>query len=254
MRIIKLYNLLVLALLLPACKPDDCPVEPDPCAEYPEKMEIEILETNNLLNATNETWYVPTKYTDFVRPTGLAFKMNYNYDSIVWQIGSDPSLIRNTTARVSFPFGFIGDVTVRAIGYREINNTCFGTNDDGIDTLYKTITYHRKEDSIIFGTYRGTNDGESDSFNITIRPYQEGDVWGEDYSYHYGLPNGNTFVKRSTTMYNKLYGRGDDFDHHGIRNDDLYAELLSDNRTLKFYWRYWEGDTRQRVFTGIKIN
>lgn len=73
---------------------------------------------------------------------------------------------------------------------------------------------------------------------------------GEDPSHYYGLPDGNKIF----TMYNKAYGRGNNYDHHGIKNDDLYAELLSDNKTLKFYWRYWEGDTRQRVFTGIRIN
>jgi len=244
------------ALLLPACK-DDCPVEPDPCSVYPEKMEI-VLRTYNYLEATvRDERYVSTDDTAFMEGASIVFESNFEYDSTFWQIGSDPVVYTRPKVQIGFRMGQLGQITARCIGFRKINQQCFGTEDDGIDTIYITITLNEPESAPIYGTYRGTNDGESEVIELKIWRRDDRDPIHNTIDEYYGLPDGNTRVKTCRVRHYELFGGGNGVDHHRISNYHLYGRLQSDGNTIKIYWRLLpfgeEEFGQQRIFTGTKI-
>jgi hypothetical protein len=136
-----------LLLALPSCNPDDpCMDETnpdcinyDPCkVEYPEKFEIDIL----WLNTFTLEDFLPTEDTIHVAPQDLAFKTNFEYDSIFWQIGTDPTIHNENSFSIRFEDNVINsEVLVTARCHRAINTKCFGNNDDGIDTLQQLISF-----------------------------------------------------------------------------------------------------------------
>ena len=245
------FFIVLLAFTLNACK-DDCPVEPEPCSEYPEKMEITLMWPNYLQRTSQETPYVPTTDTAFSLQQRIIFETNFEYDSIFWQVGSDPAVVNNPSYSIQFQNE--GSITTRAICYRDTNRVCFGPDDDSIDTLYKTITIHHYTDAEIIGTYRGTNDGESDSFNFR--------VWYDTLSSgavnpsQAGLPKDYKGIDGIKIERFNIYGGTIS---SGISEYDFYGRLQPDGKTLKAYWRtLTTGGPQpilgpQRVFTGIRI-
>ena len=249
----KLLYALLLFGCVQGCK-DDCPVEPDPCADYPAKMEITLMWPNYLGRTSLETPYVPTTDTAFSLSQLVIFKTNYDYDSVFWQFGSDPRVFNQLSYSINFTLGQEGTVTARAICYRDTNTACFGMDDDGVDTLYKTITLHHYADAAIVGTYRGTNDGENDSFNYRI--WYDTLSSGEIRPYHAGLPKDYKGIEGVKIERFNIYGTNLSSD---ISEEDFYGTLQADGKTIKVYWKTRTSDGQQltygpqRVFTGIRI-
>ena len=79
---------------------------------------------------------------------------------------------------ISFDNRTLGQISVRLIATRPLNTACF-KNDDGVDTLTKTLILvpYRDQRAPIYGRFRGANkDTPSDTF--TVRIYQ-----GPNYAY-----------------------------------------------------------------------
>ena len=245
------FFIILLAFTFNACK-DDCPVEPDPCSEYPEKMEITLMWINYFKGTKREIDYVPTEDTAFSIYEGIIYRTNFEYDSILWQVGNDPRVINNPSYAVTFSQE--GTIKTRAICYRDTNQVCFGPNDDGIDTLYKTITMHHYTEAEILGTYRGTNDGESDSFNYRI--WIDTLSTGEVNAYHAGLPKDFLGIEPLKVERFNIYSA--DFSSE-ISEEHFSGRLQADGKTIKVYWRTRTSDGQQlfygppRVYTGIRI-
>jgi hypothetical protein len=248
----KLISILIVLLTFNACK-DDCPVEPDPCSEYPEEMEITLMWPNYLQRTSQETPFVPTTDTAFSIFQLLIYKTNFEYDSVFWQVGNDPRI--ENSPSYSIEFQDVGEITTRAICYRDTNRVCFGPDDDGIDTLYKTITMHHDTDAEILGTYRGTNDGESDSFNLRI--WYDTLASGAIYPSQAGLPKDYKGIDGIKIERFNIYG--------GTLSSEIseyhyYGRLQPDGNTIKVYWKTLKSDGQnrtlgpQRVYTGIRIN
>jgi len=256
-----LYSLLAVALLLPACK-DDCPVEPDPCSVYPEKMEIQIEWQNRQLSTIRDIEYVDTKDSIFTPTTYLTFKTNYAYDSIIWQIGSSPDQIKRNKVNIRFDKRVLNNsVKVAAVCFRAINRDCFGQTDDGIDTLQKRINFQSQFDSPLMGTWRGVNDGETDSFDVEIHPLFWVNSEGEkvyEQSRFTGLPKGTMSIEDRSNISLRWYeftGARDENDRNGLDTRTLYGRIQEDG-TIRVNWNVLNRDTRENesgTFRGNKI-
>jgi hypothetical protein len=140
-------------------------------------------------------------------------------------------------------------VTARC--HRAINTKCFGNNDDGIDTLQQLISFKSREDSPVHGVWRGTNDGESDSFDIEIhRLYRRGQ-FGD--TFYYGSRFTGLLKGQNTWADNKNLGvRWFEcyfFEEHGT---DLkrFTARISGNDKMTINYETKKGE--KRVFTAIK--
>lgn len=246
---IQLILYAVLLLAAQSCR-DDCPVEPDPCSEYPSEIEIEI-STLNVLTLED---YLPTPDTIFTIPEQLLFSANYAYDSIFWQVGADPTIRKQESFAIRFEDNSLNkNITVFAKCHRPINNECFGLEDDGIDTLTQTITFKAREDSPIHGLWRGTNDGESDSFNVKIHRLWWTNSAGQtfyDGTRYTGLPKGTETSEkwRNTSVGWFTFTSKSEL----LRLDRTLNGRLQEDGTIKIYWKLWDNPT-QRTFTGKRI-
>lgn len=252
----KFLYLIIILLAVQGCRDDDCPIEPDPCSEYPEEMEIDI----SVVNPQNINEYIPSIDSIFVTPRTLLFQTNFEYDSIRWQIGSDPE-IRTVS---SLPLRFENNVQntsirINAMGYRPINKECFGEEDDGIDTLSRIITFRNREDSPLYGVWRGTNDGEKDSFNVEIQRLYYTNSRGEtffDGTRFTGLPKGTKTYEgenHSNVYWFDLFGSRDGPDENRLLTSSLQGRLQPDGRIIIRWQMGYVVDAPQRTFTGIKI-
>jgi hypothetical protein len=222
-------------MALPSCNPDDpCMDETnpdcinyDPCkAEYPEKFEIEVSR------GLHNSWET-TKLRTFVAPTALIFNTNFNYDSVKWIFGQDPTVWDGRSLELRFRD--LGPVLVKAIGYRPINTICFGATDDGIDTLTEAIDFRDEEQSPVFGVWRGVLEGETDSFNIEIERYYYVNVEGDSFfkgGRFTGLPKGTKTKEgddnASVSWHYFLYGNYNSSDPNGLHT--LIGDLKDENR------------------------
>jgi hypothetical protein len=260
------YALLLILFSMAAwsgCKDDECFDERNPLCEnfnpclvkYPEKMDIEMLITD----PRDLNIYIPTFDTVFVINANLYFYTNFEYDSVSWQVGSDPTIWNTKSLPLRFEKEALNStVTVTAKCFRPIDNDCFGAMDDGIDILTRTITFRAHEDSPLHGIWRGTNDGEKDSFDVEIqRLYYEGTI-GNDTFYDgtrlSGIPKGTqTFIGRPNTKirwFSFIYTLG------GIDPNNLISRTvegrIQENGNIKISWKLYDDD-RLRTFTGKKL-
>lgn len=245
----KLLYLLTILLAIQSCRDDDCP-EPDPCSEYPEKMEINI----SALNVLTLEDYLPTPDTIFTIPKQLSFSTNYAYDSIFWHVGADPTTWNQESLALRFEDNSLNrSITVYARCHRPVNNECFGPEDDGIDTLTQTITFKAREDSPIHGLWRGTNDGESDSFNVKIHRLWWTNSAGQtfyDGTRYTGLPKGTETPEGWANMSIDWFSFTSKYELR--RLDRTLNGRLQKDGTIKIYWKLWDNPT-QRTFTGKRI-
>jgi hypothetical protein len=93
-----------------------------------------------------------------------------DYDSYEWKVGSDPTI----RTEKSFNLGFtqaVGKIDIRLIARRSPNLSCF-PDDNGIDTLTKSVYVSEWANSPIIGNYEGYVVGrESDRFVVEIQDY-----------------------------------------------------------------------------------
>ena len=195
-------NLLIILLCLIAlysCTDDDCPIEPNPCSEFPDNFEI-ITSTAKRGWCNGDAQVSPGEYQTYFfdtfssRPAlRIQFSTNYNYDSLRWKIGNDPTIYREKEIKIDFLSPF-GDIIITCIGWRKVNLECFGNQDNGIDTIQRKISIFHLDDAPIFGTFKGANLGTNDSFNVTLgRDTLYDNNIGEYYeNYFSGLPRGST--------------------------------------------------------------
>jgi hypothetical protein len=113
---------------------------------------------------------------------------------------------------------------------------------------------HHYTEAEILGTYRGTNDGESDSFNYRI--WIDTLSTGEVNAYHAGLPKDFLGIEPLKVERFNIYSA--DFSSE-ISEEHFSGRLQADGKTIKVYWRTRTSDGRQlfygppRVYTGIRI-
>lgn len=250
--------LIVLSLmaLIHSCK-DDCPLEPDPCAEYPEKMEIQIEWSNMKWSTRRDIEYVETLDSIFTIPSNLIFKTNYAYDSISWKIGGEANRRIGTKIIVRFEDNALNrSIYITAECFRPIDTKCFGSDDDGIDTLQRRITFKSRYESPLIGTWRGVNDGETDSFDVEIHPLYWINSEGEkvyDLNRFSGLPKGTTSNEDHNNISLRWYeftGSRDEYDRNGLNMRTLFGRLQEDGN-IRINW-----DTREKTsgtFRGNKI-
>jgi hypothetical protein len=254
----KLFIFFLLLTFLHSCK-EDCPEEIDPCAEYP--ADFTITANFEYFNGCTEG----IEYRDFkpfdsdtlFRTQRIRFTTNFAYDSITWKVGTDPREWRQLVPEVVFRDQY-NPVEVRAFAHRPINTDCFGTDDDGIDTITKTYYFDDLDNSPFFGRYRGTNDGETDSFTIEI--VRQMDM---SQSFYKGVVIKN-FPKDYTGRLwdmgferTKIYGNygGTSLSvADGITKCLLFGELDADDRDLfRLKWQSKREEGIQRIFTGRRI-
>jgi len=256
-----LYSLLAVALLLPACK-DDCPVEPDPCADYPEKMEILIEWDNAQWSTLRDIEFVETLDSIFTIPSNLIFKTNYVYDSISWRIGSEIDRRTGTKTLVRFEENALNSTMfITAECFRSIDTKCFGSDDDGIDTLQRRITFKSRYESPLIGTWRGVNDGETDSFDIKIHPLYWINSEGQkvyDLNRFTGLPKGTNSIEDHRNISLRWYeftGSRDENDRNGLNMRTLNGRMQEDG-TIRVNWDAINWVTREKTsgtFRGNKV-
>jgi hypothetical protein len=248
----KLLSILIVLLAFNACK-DDCPVELNPCSEFPEEMEIRI----HVINPKKVEEVILSPDSIFLAPNLLFFSTNFEYDSIRWQVGSDPSRFIGDNYSLKFEEVSINSsVSVNAIGYRKINTDCFGINDTGKDTISRVITFRDRIESPLFGTWRGTNDGETDSFDVEIQRLYWTNSQGQpifDGARMTGLPKGTQTREDRENLINGWYHC------YIISRDTNELDIgsvegrIQPNGTLKIQWKLRNSSDRLRTFTAIKI-
>ncbi len=95
------------------------------------------------------------------------FEAKHDNMTYEWKIGEDPRTWN--TKKVSLAFrNFSGSVTIRLIGRWTPNLQCF-PKDDGVDTVYHTLTVVEDKDNPVFGEFEGYNlSNKSDIFRIKL--------------------------------------------------------------------------------------
>lgn len=260
----KLLYLLVVFLAVQGCKDQECPVEPDPCSEYPNNIKLTTLLLNRSFCPLSKdaVWNEYSEYTldTFIEGSRILFELNYSYDSVRWQIGNDPR-VRNEKRILSDFYDFTGNVVIRAVAYRKINIECFGVADDGIDSIYRTINIQSLYDSPVFGKFRGVEIGTTDSFNFTIGIdtfISDFDPDEEYYeTYYQGLPKGSVLKQKFGMTWKGIFG----INNPAARSLDglalcyTHAYLENKNRNeLTVHFRMKDTEDTPRSFKGKRIN
>jgi hypothetical protein len=232
----------IIILAFNACK-DDCPVEPDPCSEYPEKMEI-ITETERIANGKIYEDLVITNVNEFASGRTIYFSTNFAYDSVLWQIGNEATQRIGSKIRIHFKDAQ-GPLLIRAIGHREVNYECYGEHDTGIDTLYRRLHFQDWWTSPLFGTYRGTLIGESDSFNVVIgnNPEIKGSFtyYRQDSAYFQVIPKGTTTKSEFIVTLYEIFSQN--YSNPIIDEKLTYGRLLPEDRNV-LELTYWIKNSR----------
>ena len=148
------------ALLTAACHKDHPAPEPDPClGTKANPLSFRFLES---FGGT------PTPDTAFVGEAITFDGPGAPYTRYEWRVGTDPRPF--TQRRFTLYFPDAGPVAVRLIAQRPANLRCF-PNDDGADTLTKTLTLVRRTRyrAPIYGRFLGSNaDAPRDTFTVRV--------------------------------------------------------------------------------------
>ncbi|MFN8359814.1 MAG: hypothetical protein U0264_07855 [Candidatus Kapaibacterium sp.] len=160
--------LLGAVVLLGGCPGES--VKPDPCAG--------VVETSAdfTINELSDTYKFET---DTVLPYNtVEFSAKYPADEYEWKVGFDDRTWTTKTFTLDF-HGFSGSVNVRLIAKRKTINKECTPDDDGIDTVTKTLVVIVKP--AIVGSFRGVNiENPLDTFTISVRSTEyRGQSWFE---------------------------------------------------------------------------
>jgi hypothetical protein len=181
----KVFYLVALAVgmvfVMSGCKDCDDPSDPDcgnydPCfGKYPDKLEIEMYCSDVLVEPYRSSHFHKTERNEFISPRTFQFKVNYDYDSVVWSFSGSNQTWTNKELELRFSSNdsknpLTGDFTATFVGYRPTDPLCKGEKDRGIDTLTRSFTLVDWRKSRILGHYRGLNNGETDSVDFFIFP------------------------------------------------------------------------------------
>jgi len=238
-------------------------VEPDPCSEYPSEFKI-------ITSQEKRTWctgdptvdfgdYEEYQYDTFAITPALRveFKVNFEYDSLKWRLGNDPTMYSLNRPIIDFNQP-LGEILVVCIGWRTVNTECFGSQDDGIDTITKKISIMHINDAPIFGTFRGVNEEQSDSFSVKLgRDTLQDSMIGEYYlNFFEGLPQASTnridnvkykwFTCQGTSGNGHVSPDGLSVCHFDAQIDRKNSDLI----TIKWINN---NDMIPRIFRGIRL-
>jgi hypothetical protein len=185
-------------------------------------------------------------------------------DSFIWQIGTEPEPRYGKQVNVVFPDNLRGtNFNVRLIVKRKPNTRCFPT-DDGIDTVIRSFYFVRFNEPLSWeGTYYGSDDDKPDSIYTIVLGHSYDAAEQEDKLTVFGVPRG------CQDTINRLLG---DFGGGfvGYKNvlfvlsgTDCNGKIVrgvfnnGNNYTIRQEYRtFIDGafTTKNRIFTGIKIN
>jgi hypothetical protein len=143
------YTILVMApIVLHSCKDKD--PDTDPCENYRRPIADFLVQDDLQQQCSNELGFTLSCDT-IVKNGQYTFKSALDYDTYLWEVIGNPSFKRTTK---SFPLTFpsVNKIQMRLVGKRKPNNTC-DPNDDGIDTIIKTISV--TDTTIIYGKFVG---------------------------------------------------------------------------------------------------
>jgi hypothetical protein len=117
----------------------------------------------------NSLQKIDTLYND-----GILLCTKAKHDSVKWKVGLEQNYRTQDSCYVSFGLQRVGKVSITCIVFRQPNTQCF-PNDDGVDTVTKSVYVAKFEDVPILGKFKGMflNDPVNpDSFEITFRHIQ----------------------------------------------------------------------------------
>lgn len=251
----------MLLLAVHSCR-DECPVEPDPdpCQAYPASFDILTLTTKRSYCIGDPSVKIGDfelyGYDTFVAgPFFVQFATNFEYDSVKWQFGSDPTIYHQNKQVMDF-LGYEGKILATCIGWRAANTSCFGIDDDGVDTLTREITFLNLNDAPTYGRFKGTNDGELDSFVVYFGRDTIWDSNGEHYrDFFQGLPQNSTWKTQEITFgwFTRKGGGGPG----GFTGDGLSIcnfEAIIDRNNSDLVTIHWmTKDKTTRIFRGKRI-
>jgi hypothetical protein len=107
------------------------------------------------------------------RDNFVGFKATAQYESVTWQLGSDPRIRTMPSFDLSF-YGTLGTIPITFTGNKQPNTTCF-PQDNGIYTATRNVTLVEQVDkplvkiSPLRGKYFGAfTDTPSDTFTIRL--------------------------------------------------------------------------------------
>jgi hypothetical protein len=208
---------IVVGLLLNTCRDK----EPDPCKD------LKPFEADFTINEVVDD-------TLFVTDTALinnyvVFKAAEDYDSYEWTVGTDERTFRSK----SFPLRFehpTGPLQVRLIAKRKPNVACF-PNDNGIDTLTKTLTIVKEEQTAIVGIYRGSLlSNPTDVFEVRIERHPL-------YPWYINIYNINQGCNQMQQVEERFGYTGLSFENPGFQNNCNfyygYAALLPNRKDIE---------------------
>jgi hypothetical protein len=177
------------------------------------------------------------------------------YTSYKWLVGQ----VDERTGRrvgVSFDNKTLGTIPVRLIATRPPNKACF-KNDDGVDTLTKTLTLvpYRDQRAPIYGRFRGANkDTPNDTFSVRI--YQGPNVAypnnpaAEPSNYAVGVPKGCRKPYRDIG----LTWRGITASDGGCSGGDITKGYLTSRDSIRIEYRAQLSPTIiDKVFLGKRV-
>jgi hypothetical protein len=211
------YYCLVVGLLLNTCRDK----EPDPCKD------LKPFEANFTIEEAIED-------TTFVSDTCLVnrfvvFRAKAGYDSYEWTVGSDSRTFKDSVFALYFENPASG-IQVRLIAKKKPNTACF-PQDNGIDTLTKSLTIVKPEQVVIPGVYRGALvSNPADVFEVRIEQHPL-------YPSHYDIYNINKGCNQGWQVEERLGYSGIYFDNSVFQNNCNfyygYAALLPNRKDIE---------------------
>ncbi len=153
-------------LFLQSCdepKPNPCIGKELPNADFTIGQRIKLLNNFSFTGSIDTLIRTDTILIDYA----AQFEAKHDNMTYEWKIGEDPRTWN--TKKVSLAFrNFSGSVTIRLIGRWTPNLQCF-PKDDGVDTVYHTLTVIESKDNPVFGEFEGYNlSDKSDVFRIKM--------------------------------------------------------------------------------------
>lgn len=254
MRFLLLVLFSVTLLIAQSCK-REChdPANPD-CENYDpcfgkEKTSADFTISEVVSGFANET-------DEVFRMSYVQFESKQDFDSYEWVIGNHPDTFRTKKCGLqSFPEG--GTITVRFIGKKQPNRTCF-PEDDGIDTVYKSFKVSAADSLIpILGEYEGYYDAYPNQ-KVTVKVFRKFVLDGQNQpSAEWGIINipvtNVNGVREQLTLGASVWriNGDDDGPYSGYRMKG-YIYLSPDKKTLTATYNHW--DTASRYPNFVRIN
>ncbi len=184
----------------------------------------------------------------------IKFEAIGEYDSYEWKLEDDTTLYNGKATVFSFKYPW-GELKMRLIVRSKPDTLCF-PDDDGIDTIYKSIFVINKENIDLIGCYHGYLENDpSDTFTVDIR-YEGYDKGLVIYNINPGcfIPSSSNYNMIRVGFLNQIaFFDGNGGYGYGCESPLGQAELQKDKKTIII--DYESGPTKERVkyrYIGVK--